>query len=387
MWHAITFEDLLDYVEGRLGPAETRRVVEHLQSGCSRCREDLAWLRRTVGLMAADELRSAPPAAIRRAQALYRPPRRAPAPTAGPWAPFHGVRGLRSVAVIALVSLLILAGSWWAWGSTSVAQAAMLAEVNGAVEVRLAGSSSWQPGTAGMVLAEGSAVRSGPGATAVLQYADGSQTYLDENAQVELLELNGRRDGRASRVRLVQSGGRTRHRLAKGHDSIVEVEAPGGVVGASSGDYEVDVEEEAIAVHAGRGGAALEVHGRKTRLSPGEKGWVKGGKLVVTTPTPGHGSDPGPAGKSGDGPRSGAPRSGDAPRAGSTGKGQTQGDEAAPTQSRGTKDKAGERLEREGGRGDEGSQLKDRSSASRGHRPVIRRPRRIKSKLAIRPRQ
>ncbi len=351
MWHAITFEDLLDYVEGRLGPAETRRLVEHLQTGCARCRKDLAWLRRTVGLMAADELRSAPPAVVKRAQALYRPPRRPSAPAAGLWALLRGAR-LRTAATIALVSLLILGGSWWAWGSTTVAQAAMLAEVNGPVEVRLPGSDSWQVGTVGMLLRAGSEVRSGPGATAVLQYADGSQTYVGENAQVELLELNGRRDGRASKVRLVQSGGHTRHALAKGHDSIVEVEAPGGVVGASSGDYEVDVDEEAIGVHAGHVGAALEVQGKETRLLPGEQGWVKGGQVVVITPTPRSGSRPG------DSPKSGAGRSQSTTRGGSTDKPQAEPPDA--------KGKAGEGLEREGEQADGDSQPRDRTSTSRG---------------------
>ena len=311
----LTFEELLDYAEERLAPGEAQRVSEHLAVGCSCCAEDLTWLRRTLGLMATDALVSAPPALVQRVQGLYRAPRRRPAtwlaalrprlqglypaphprPTAwlaALWSRFSSSPRLRYAATIAFASLLILGGTWWAWGNATVAQAATLAEVHGPVEVRLPGATSWQPAVAGMTLTAGSALRSGDGATAVLLYPDGSRTQLIEDAQLEILSLTGRRNHRSTNVRLNLRAGRTQHELIRKNSSL-QVEAPGAVAQAGRGDYEVRVEDEAVEVRAGHGNVTLSVEGTTTYLSAGERGWVKGGHVRVATPQPGD-NDAGP---------------------------------------------------------------------------------------------
>jgi hypothetical protein len=187
-----------------------------------------------------------------------------------------------------LACLLIFLSGWWAWGNTTVAQAATLAEVEGPVEVRLAGTDEWQPAIPGMALAAGSAVRSGDGATAILLYADGSRTYLAPEAEVEILSVSGLRNLGASNVRLNLVTGQTAHDLATGRGSV-QVQVPGGVAEARKGHYQVRVEGDTAEVDALASDVAVKVKETKTHLSPGERGHLKEGRLEVTRPK----ADPG----------------------------------------------------------------------------------------------
>jgi hypothetical protein len=66
----LSFERLVDLVEGRLSPAEQTPLLTHL-SGCTRCAAEKAWLERVIGLMRTDKTEEAPPAVIARAQRLF----------------------------------------------------------------------------------------------------------------------------------------------------------------------------------------------------------------------------------------------------------------------------------------------------------------------------
>lgn len=290
MCYQVSFEELVDYIEGRLGADEARRVADHVAQ-CSSCAADVAWLRRMLDLMAAPALVSAPPEVIRRAQALYHPaPRRAtlrlPALTAwlgGMRRAFPAAGALRYAAAVAVAALLILSGTWLAWGNTCVAEAATLAEVHGPVEVRLSPEGEWQPAVAGMVLTAGSALRSGEGALATLVYPDGSQTQLTENAQLEILSLQRRRNQQATMVRLSQTTGRTQHEMAT-EKSSVRVEVDGAAAQARKGGYEVRVTDDVVEVHAARGSVDVQAGGKTIHLSQGQRGRIKSGHVQVTPP-------------------------------------------------------------------------------------------------------
>lgn len=75
----ISFERLVDLVEGRLPPTEQLQLLAHVSS-CAHCAAEKSWLERIIGLMRADTSEDAPPAVIARARLLFRP-RVTPAPT------------------------------------------------------------------------------------------------------------------------------------------------------------------------------------------------------------------------------------------------------------------------------------------------------------------
>ncbi len=284
MSHDLSFEDLADYVEGRLDGAEAARLEAHLAC-CEQCRADVAWLRRTLGLMAGDRLVDAPQRAVRRAQALYRAPARRPSVAAmrpglwhGPWA-----WRLRLVAVPVLVVLLIC--SAWAWGEGNVAQAATLAEVQGPVEVLLPGEQSWQAALPGVALSAGCAVRAGEGGLATILYADGSHSTLAERAEVRILELSGPRNRGRTTVCLAQTAGHTQHQVQSPGSSL-RVQAGEAEVEASAAIYDVWVSGGDVDVVANRGQVTLKSGNSESHMAEGEYGHVAEGAPAVISPKP-----------------------------------------------------------------------------------------------------
>jgi anti-sigma factor RsiW len=59
----VSFERLVDLVEGRLPANEQSQLLVHL-SDCARCAADKAWLERVIGLMRADTAEDAPPPSL-----------------------------------------------------------------------------------------------------------------------------------------------------------------------------------------------------------------------------------------------------------------------------------------------------------------------------------
>lgn len=68
----LSFEQLVDLVEGCLPPGEVDPALGHL-STCARCAGEKAWLERIIGLMRTDTSEDAPPAVIARARRLFQP--------------------------------------------------------------------------------------------------------------------------------------------------------------------------------------------------------------------------------------------------------------------------------------------------------------------------
>jgi anti-sigma factor RsiW len=75
----LSFERLVDLVEGRLSPAEQDQALDHL-AACARCAAEKTWLEQVIGLMRSDTSEDAPPAVITRARRLFQS-RTAPTPT------------------------------------------------------------------------------------------------------------------------------------------------------------------------------------------------------------------------------------------------------------------------------------------------------------------
>ncbi len=68
----VSFEQLVDLVEGRLSPEERMLAQSHV-SGCRACSEQVGWLERTLALMREDEGEDAPSYVVGRAKGLFRP--------------------------------------------------------------------------------------------------------------------------------------------------------------------------------------------------------------------------------------------------------------------------------------------------------------------------
>ena len=279
--HPISFEELLDYHEGRLAPAEAGCVAAHL-AGCPSCQADLAFAARTQALMRSDRLASAPPAALERLVSLYRPPRRSPW-----WSrlqAFHnpGAAWRRLAAVLAV--LVVLVGGWLASGRTPAAHAATITALQGAAQVRLPGASEWIPAHNGQQLPPGAALRIATmDAQVLLTYADGSQTALEGVGELSIADLAGRAGG-ALGIQLRQSGGRSSHHVAPG--SAISVAAGGAQIRGEAGRYDVALAADVLEVQAFDAPVHLQVGAQQLDLPAGERAQVRAGHLETATPVP-----------------------------------------------------------------------------------------------------
>lgn len=76
----ISYERLVDWVEGRLVNTQKKAIDEHL-AACAHCREETNRIERMVAVMRQDESIDAPPALIARTVALFRASAAEPAPS------------------------------------------------------------------------------------------------------------------------------------------------------------------------------------------------------------------------------------------------------------------------------------------------------------------
>jgi hypothetical protein len=138
------------------------------------------------------------------------------------------------VTVIALAGAPVLASS----AAVTVGTLTILAEP---VHYRAASAREQQPGRQGMNLAEGDAIATGPGGSALITFLDGSTVTVEPASEVVVKQLEARQDG--SSVRVLILVGKVWARVAEvvGRQSSLSLEsnahaatARDGLIGAES---------------------------------------------------------------------------------------------------------------------------------------------------------
>lgn len=286
--HPVTFEDLADWLDGRLPAEAQRRVEEHLAAGCAVCGRDVAWLRRFKAAADSAGLVQPPPALVARAKAGFRI-------AAQPWAarlrlPRPAPATCALLALVALIACLAL-------GPTAFARGASLAAAGGTVEALHAGGSGWQPIAAGSYLREGDRLRA-TGGPATLALFDGSTAELQPGAEVALSSLRAGLFGLLRRVDLFQATGTVLYdvsplpgRLAAfavaSPTARVSVRGTRFIVAATEAETRVEVLQGAVAL-AGALDSAI-VHSGESAVAPAQARLRLGPRaLPAPTPTPGH---------------------------------------------------------------------------------------------------
>jgi hypothetical protein len=99
-WHA-DVDTLAALILGALDGAESRRVEEHLASGCARCHRDREWAERVVALGRSDRATEPPPHVFARAMRLFQVERGGASDDRSQWRRFRALslfdsRGLAS---------------------------------------------------------------------------------------------------------------------------------------------------------------------------------------------------------------------------------------------------------------------------------------------------
>lgn len=278
-----SFEDLADFVEGRLTPEAMRAIEAHLADGCAECTDNVAFLRRMTQAAEAAAW-SAPPArvhrqAVRVFQSSSLSRRRGIRPLI--WRPL--------LAALVLVAILIgLAYSL----TPSAAYAASVVEVSGRVEVQLSPDAAWQAAAQGQTFPVGAAIRTADGGQAALIFPGTDRVHLAPETRLQLTTL-ARTDGQWQ-IALDQASGETENwvqpetsvyrvytetgeAVANGTRFGVKVEADGSTV--------VSVTEGKVTIRAALGAVVISA-GQAAISAPGGRPIVLSSAISTPSPAP-----------------------------------------------------------------------------------------------------
>lgn len=301
--HPVTFEDLADWLDGRLEPDVRESVEAHLKAGCATCEAELRFLRRFREAARFEGEREPAGALVARVKASYRQRvRRAP----HPWP-----RLRLGTAMAIIVAMLLFAGLLQV--PLVRAGEATLAGPAVGVATRPGPEAPWQPASGGGHLSEGGAVRTESGAR--LRLFDGSTVELQPGTELALIGLRSAIWGAGRRVTIAQLSGQALYDVPRriGPLEAFSVRTPSALITVQGTRFTVSVSntgETTVAVLAGTvtasaGGSRLRVRaGEATVISPGGAIRLRGGNASEGTsageaaPRP----SPGPAG-SGQGPQ------------------------------------------------------------------------------------
>jgi len=290
--HHLTIEQLLDYLERRLEPAESSMVENHLATNCQSCQADMIWLKDTLNLMVSN-IWLDPPARLRTsARRLFQDQQqRKPAFALGEWWNSLWAQP-RSLAVGAAAMLIIvIIGGILIWDGPTDSSSAEIAQAQGTVEVQPAGSESWVPASGEVSLQDGSTVRTGDDSRVVLSFPDDSKVLLAPDTELSILRMNALPNGSTRVIVLRQTSGST-HNIVQNTSSPAsryEVQTPSATIIVKGTEFTVDVDEVgATRVLVNKGTVSVAAQGVTIDLDAGQATTVNFGEppaVVEGVPT------------------------------------------------------------------------------------------------------
>ncbi len=260
MRHPVSFENLADWLEGRLDPRTRQLVEEHLEHGCRTCESDLHWLRRMTDGLRSEIATEPPPELVARAKALYRSRQSTEIRQPRAWPllrlPRLAMAGAALALVLAVVSVALTVVPEALAGAAGLTSLQGLAERSGA-------SGPWQQLKVGDNLHSGDSLRVLRG-TVVLTLFEGSTLELQPGARLTLSSLRSGLLGVAVRIAVSQEEGEVAYDVAamRSPTSSFQVRSPAAVVTVRGTRFSLTVQssqETKVEVFDGRVEVANEV--------------------------------------------------------------------------------------------------------------------------------
>ena len=152
---------------------------------------------------------------------------------------FRALTALIALAVIGVGAFVVVTDE-----PSSTPRSATLSEAEGDVQGRPAGSTVSRTAPEGTRLSTGDAIRTAVGASAEIEYFDGSATRLDASTTVLIEEIASAPEGGGALITLNQSTGRTYHRFEgeEGSGGRFRVMTPASIVTVRGSEFTVTVE-------------------------------------------------------------------------------------------------------------------------------------------------
>ncbi len=281
-----TFENLVDWLEGRLDPATHQAVDAHIATGCPICAKDVNWLRRFRAAARNDTLATPSPALVARVKSLYSPERFRRAAPVRPWWAIFAQRP--ALAIGALLVILALSVTLYLGRLPALlGRDAWLAALQGTIEMQPAERSDWQTISPGQALRDGDKVRAVEGAALLLLF-DGSRVELHAGTELMLSSMRSGLFGKPYRIALQQSSGYAYYTVAplQSPRSSFEVQSPTALVAVRGTSFAIAVEnasETRVVVLAGR--VQVESAETKVVLSEREAALISSAGSFTALPT------------------------------------------------------------------------------------------------------
>lgn len=192
----------------------------------------------------------------------------------GQWMVFPAVAG---AALIIFMIFIFAAGAGIYFSGPRGAQAAVLSEGSGVLEVSDGGGSGeWVAVSNGDRVKSGQRLRTGDESQVTLTFFDGTQVNLDSNTDLMLSQVDGDW-GRELKVALIQNEGMTSHQVVplQGTDAAYNVMTPSGEASVRGTSFNVLVEETGDSVFSVETGAVLVSNN-------GDEAFLAAGQGVIT---------------------------------------------------------------------------------------------------------
>ncbi len=271
--HHLTNEQLLDYLEQRLAPAESSVVENHLATDCHSCQADLVWLQDTLNLMVSN-IWLDPPARLRTSarRIFHERQQRKPAFALGEWLSSLWLQPRPLIVGAAAMLILVIIGGILLWSGPTNSSGAEIAIVQGTVAVQPAGSDIWVPATEEKALQDGSTVRTGDDSKVVLSFPDDSQVLIAPDTELTILRMSVHPD-EASRVIVLRQTSGSTHNIVQETSSSAsryEVQTPSATVIVQGTEFTVEVDDAgATRVLVNKGTVTVAAQGVTISLDAG----------------------------------------------------------------------------------------------------------------------
>ncbi|UCE00354.1 MAG: FecR domain-containing protein [Chloroflexota bacterium] len=187
------------------------------------------------------------------------------------------VPSVAGVALLVMMVFIIAAGAGLYFSGPRGAQAAVLSDAVGVLEISDSGfAGDWHPIAAGAKVQSGQRLRTGENSQVTLEFYDGTQVTLRSNTDVVVSKVAGDW-GKVLQVELIQNGGETYHQVVplQGDGASYQVYTPSGEASVKGTSFSVLVEDTGISHFAVETGEVLV-------NNEGTETFVSAGKSIVT---------------------------------------------------------------------------------------------------------
>jgi len=285
--HPVSFDNLIDWCEGRLEASRRTLIDQHLARGCIRCEADIAWLGRVILASRSDDSVEPPAELVGQVMALGQEPfRRATGPWSRPW---HRSWQL-TLAVAVLMVLLVSSALFMLQQPSFTPRVATLISVSGSVLLQKPSQTQWKRAALGDRLNEGTKVWTPDGQASLILF-DGSHIGLRSGAEIVLSSLRSSLLGARCRIELGQRAGYVEYTASdlRGRRSSFQVRSPTALISVVDTRFAVAVESDMVTrVLISEGSLLVASSQGSARLTTGETALIgtQGAIELLPTVTP-----------------------------------------------------------------------------------------------------